>query len=61
MVLPVDRMQALTYKMCHMYFNWSGTIRVPAPCQYAHKLADLVGSIIQDAPRPRLMNNLYFL
>ena len=25
--------------MTHMYFNWPGTVRVPAPCQYAHKLA----------------------
>jgi hypothetical protein len=22
-----------------MYYNWPGTVRVPAPCQYAHKLA----------------------
>ena len=28
-----------SYKLTHMYFNWPGTIRVPAPCQYAHKLA----------------------
>lgn len=23
-----------------MYSNWSGSIKVPAPCQYAHKIAD---------------------
>ena len=23
----------LAYKMTHMYYNWPGTIRVPAPCQ----------------------------
>ncbi|KAG8319563.1 Piwi-like protein 2 [Homalodisca vitripennis] len=28
-----DKIQRLTYKMCHLYYNWSGTIRVPAPCQ----------------------------
>ncbi|ODN02980.1 Piwi-like protein 1 [Orchesella cincta] len=33
-----DRIQLITYKLCHMYYNWSGTIAVPAPCQYAHKL-----------------------
>ena len=22
-----------------MYFNWPGTVRVPAPCQYAHKVS----------------------
>lgn len=36
----------LTYKMCHLYYNWPGTIRVPAPCQYAHKIAFLVGQSI---------------
>jgi aubergine-like protein len=28
-----DYLQRLSYKMTHMYYNWSGTIRVPAPCQ----------------------------
>lgn len=28
-----DNLQKLTYKMTHMYYNWPGTIRVPAPCQ----------------------------
>ncbi|CAG0893792.1 unnamed protein product [Darwinula stevensoni] len=28
-----DKMQRLTYKMTHLYYNWPGTIRVPAPCQ----------------------------
>ncbi|KAF6729960.1 Piwi-like protein 1 [Oryzias melastigma] len=39
--LKPDHMQRLTYKLCHMYYNWQGLIRVPAPCQYAHKLAFL--------------------
>ncbi|CAF1206609.1 unnamed protein product, partial [Didymodactylos carnosus] len=29
----VDHMQRLTYKLCHLYYNWPGTIRVPAVCQ----------------------------
>uniref|UniRef100_A0AAX7T3L8 Piwi-like protein 1 n=1 Tax=Astatotilapia calliptera TaxID=8154 RepID=A0AAX7T3L8_ASTCA len=44
--LKPDHMQRLTYKLCHMYYNWQGIIRVPAPCQYAHKLAFLVGQSI---------------
>jgi len=39
--IDANKIQRFTYKMCHMYFNWSGTVRVPAPCQYAHKLAFL--------------------
>lgn len=26
-----------------MYFNWQGSIRVPAPIQLAHKLAYYIG------------------
>ena len=31
--LKPDHLQRLTYKLTHMYYNWPGTIRVPAPCQ----------------------------
>ena len=59
--LKPDHMQRLTYKMCHLYYNWPGTIRVPAPCQYAHKLAFLVGQSIHRDPSPALSDRLYFL
>ncbi|VDI77989.1 aubergine [Mytilus galloprovincialis] len=59
--LKPDHMQRLTYKMCHLYYNWPGTIRVPAPCQYAHKLAFLVGQSIHRDPSPALADRLYFL
>ncbi|XP_063230017.1 piwi-like protein Siwi [Bacillus rossius redtenbacheri] len=59
--LPPDRLQRLTYKFCHLYFNWSGTVRVPAPCQYAHKLAFLVGQALHRPPHSQLEDFLYFL
>uniref|UniRef100_A0A336LSU2 CSON003002 protein n=1 Tax=Culicoides sonorensis TaxID=179676 RepID=A0A336LSU2_CULSO len=59
--LPPDKMQILTYKMCHLYYNWNGTIRVPHVCQYAHKLAQLVGEHIHQSPHPALEKQLYFL
>ncbi|NXH16862.1 PIWL1 protein, partial [Bucco capensis] len=59
-LLP-DHMQRLTYKLCHMYYNWSGVIRVPAPCQYAHKLAFLVGESIHREPNLVLSDRLYYL
>jgi hypothetical protein len=31
--MKTDHVQWLTYKLCHLYYNWPGTIRVPAPCQ----------------------------
>jgi aubergine-like protein len=37
------KIQLLCYKMCYLYFNWVGSIKVPAPIQYAHKLSNLIG------------------
>lgn len=31
----------LTYTLCYSYQNWCGAIKVPAPCMYAHKIAEL--------------------
>jgi len=59
--LRPDHMQTLTFKMCHLYYNWPGTIRVPAPCQYAHKIAFLVGQSIHTDPAEDLREKLYFL
>merc|ERR1712110_1015971 len=28
--LPGDAVQRLSYKLTHMYYNWPGTVRVPA-------------------------------
>lgn len=30
--LTADQLQRFTYKLCHLYYNWQGTVRVPAPC-----------------------------
>ncbi|XP_071789596.1 piwi-like protein 1 [Asterias amurensis] len=59
--LKPDYVQRLTYKLTHLYFNWPGTIRVPAPCLYAHKLSFLVGQSLHKAPHLDLADRLYFL
>jgi aubergine-like protein len=59
--LDADKLQRITYKMCHMYFNWSGTVAVPAPCQYAHKLAALTGISLGKSASSALENLLHFL
>ncbi|XP_019620692.1 PREDICTED: piwi-like protein 1 [Branchiostoma belcheri] len=59
--LKPDQMQKLTYKLCHLYYNWQGTIRVPAPCQYAHKLAFLVGQSVHTKPSEDLAQTLFYL
>ena len=38
-------LEQLTYALCHFYFNWAGPIKVPAPCQYAHKIAEFYMTI----------------
>lgn len=59
--LKPDHMQRLAYKLTHLYFNWPGTVRVPAPCQYAHKLAFLAGTSLHMEPHVRLSSTLFYL
>lgn len=59
--IDANRLQRFTFKMTHMYFNWSGTVRVPAPCQYAHKLAFLTAQSLHRAANVQLANTLYYL
>ncbi|XP_053166147.1 piwi-like protein 4 isoform X2 [Hemicordylus capensis] len=59
--LKPDHMQRLTFKMCHLYYNWPGLIRVPAPCQYASKLTFLVGQSIHREPSLELADKLFYL
>lgn len=59
--LKPEHMQRLSYKLTHLYFNWPGTIRVPAPCQYAHKLAFLAGQSLHAEPNKKLSTTLFYL
>ena len=59
--LDATGIQKLAYKLTHMYFNWPGTVRVPAPVQYAHKLVDLVGQHVHRVPAGQLSGRLFYL
>uniref|UniRef100_A0A8C3U815 Piwi like RNA-mediated gene silencing 2 n=1 Tax=Catharus ustulatus TaxID=91951 RepID=A0A8C3U815_CATUS len=59
--LSPEHLQRLTFKLCHLYWNWPGTIRVPAPCKYAHKLALLVGQVLHHEPSALFSEQLFFL
>ncbi len=59
----------LIFKLCFLYFNWTGSVKVPGPCQYAKKLSQLIGEKLSDSrdvalPNSRFedqLKNLYFL
>jgi len=53
-------LEHLTFALCHFYFNWAGPIKVPAPCQYAHKIAEFytrVGLASVDKQRRNAIGN----
>jgi len=45
--LSGDTLEMYTYCLSHLYFNWPGTIRVPAPVKYASTIAKFVGQILR--------------
>jgi len=49
MAWPKYELQLFIYYLCYQYYNWDGSISVPAPCQYAHKIAYLYGKTLNDA------------
>jgi len=59
--LMPEHIQRLSYKLTHLYYNYSGTITVPAPCQYAHKLAFLTGQSLHQPPKDELCSKLFYL
>lgn len=56
-----DVMQKLSFALTHMYFNWPGNVKVPAPCQYSHKLVELVGDHLHNKPSDALKEKLFYL
>merc|ERR1719341_2140852 len=58
--LKPDHLQKLTYKLCHLYYNWPGTVRVPQVCQLAHMLALLVGDSLHKMPAEGHLDDLLY-
>ncbi|CAL8139170.1 unnamed protein product [Orchesella dallaii] len=59
--IKTDLIQKLAYVTSFMYYNWSGTVRVPAMVQYAHKLADLLSRHVKAPPNAKFSSTLYYL
>ena len=50
----------LAFKLCYMYYNWTGGIKVPAPTMMAHKLAYIVGQSVHSTHLPQLRTLPWF-
>lgn len=57
--LGSEGIQKLSYKLCHIYYNWSGTVALPAPIVYAKKLVHQVGTVIKSGVDPS--TNIYYV
>jgi aubergine len=57
----VKEIQNVSYILSHLYFNFPGSTRLPAPLQYAKKLACFMGSILLKNFHPRLSRSLFYL
>jgi len=55
--VPLKELQALTYAMCHVYPNWTDSIKLPFPTQLAHKLAFLMGE--SQITKPEIHKDLF--
>ena len=47
-LVNLEQLYTLIYKLSYLYYNWSGSIRIPSPCQYAKKLLILIGEKLSD-------------
>ncbi|TEB19963.1 Ribonuclease H-like [Perkinsus sp. BL_2016] len=56
-----DAIHHLTFRLSHMYYNFPGGVRLPAPAQYAKKLAHMVATSVQADVHPRLKETLFYL
>lgn len=56
-----DMLFQLTYFQCYNYYNWSGPVKVPAVCQYAHKQAYFIGQSYKCANKRGFESFLYYL
>jgi len=47
----------LVYKLCYLYYNWTGAVRIPAPCQNVKKLIRLITEKTSDKYNTTIPND----
>lgn len=64
-----DQIEQFTYSLCYNFFNFMGTIKVPAAVMYAHKIANYThdilyskdGKVASATPSDKLSTFLHYL
>ena len=56
-----DTLARFAFGLCHLYYNWKGSVKLPCPTQLSHKLAYIVGESIHADASNRLKTKLWFL
>lgn len=56
-----DILENLTNCLCFDYYNWTGAIRVPAPCMYARRMSTLVAKHSKTDFHPSLSSHYFYL
>jgi aubergine-like protein len=54
-----NELQSLVYKLCFLYCNWNGAIKIPAPVQYAKKAAMFMGDKLATGNGPVKVNERF--
>jgi aubergine-like protein len=54
------KLQELLYNQCYNYVNWTGSIKIPAPVQYAKKLCSFASQYVNENIES-LESQLYFI